>query len=560
LFKLFYCVIAMLDLWYKNAIIYCLDVETYMDGNGDGIGDFIGLTNRLSYIAGLGVTCIWLMPFYPSPNKDNGYDVSDYYNVDPRMGTLGDFVEFARQAQERGIRIIVDLVVNHSSDQHPWFKSAAQDQDSPYRNYYLWSKEEPEDMKEGGVMFPGLQDATWTYHPEADAYYAHRFYDHQADLNITNPEVRAEIQKIMGFWLALGVSGFRIDAAPHLVELRNADNLCEQVDDPYVYVDEMRAFLSWRRGDAILLAEANEPPEDLPKYFQEGDRMQMLFNFWSNQHLFLALARESAAPLIQSLQDLPPVPVVGQWANFVRNHDELTLDKLSDDQQNEIAAAMAPDRATMWVFDRGIRRRFAPMVEGDPQRLKLVYSLLLTLPGTPVINYGEELGMGDDLTLEERKPARTPMQWSTAPNGGFSTAPADQLVLPVISSGQYGYQTLNVTAQERDPDSFLNWIERAIRLRKEHPVFGWGEWKILETNQPSVFAHRCQWQGQAVIAVHNLSPARCQATLELKTDVGQCLIDLFQDLPSGRIDRPSHALELPGYGYRWFQIDAAPHQ
>lgn len=411
----------MLDLWYKNAILYCIDVETYKDANGDGVGDFEGLTQRLDYIAGLGITCIWLLPFYPTPNKDNGYDVMDYYNVDTRLGTLGDFVEFTRQANDRGIRVIVDLVINHTSDQHPWFQAACKDENSKYRNYYVWSKEKPEDADEG-IVFPGYQKSTWTYNPEAGAYYFHRFYDHQADLNITNPQVREEIQKIMGFWLALGVSGFRVDAAQFLIEVR--DNQAQlDVESPYHYLKEIRNFLSWRRGDAILLAEANVSLEELPKYFGDGDKMQMLFNFIVNQNLFLALAREKATPLVEALKAMPAIPETGQWGHFIRNHDELSLDKLSDAQQNEIADAFAPDKEQMWIFDRGIRRRFAPMVDSDPRRLRLAYSLVLTLPGTPVINYGEELGMGDDLSLEERNSARTPMQWSSQPNGEFSPAP-----------------------------------------------------------------------------------------------------------------------------------------
>lgn len=551
----------MLDLWYKNAVIYCLDVETYMDGNGDGVGDFLGLTQRMDYLTGLGVTCIWLMPFYPTPNKDNGYDVKDYYNVDPRLGSPGDFVEFTRRAEERGIRVIVDLVVNHTSDQHPWFQEAVKNRDSKYWNYYLWSQEKPENIDEG-VIFPGWQETTWTYHEEAGAYYAHRFYDHQADLNITNPEVREEIDKIMGFWLALGVSGFRIDAAPYLVEMRQADNLFGQVDDPYIYIDKMRDFLSWRRGDAILLAEANETVDNLPNYFGSGDRMQMLFNFWGNQHLYLALARQEAAPLAQAFKDLPSIPPTGQWANFVRNHDELSLDKLSNEEQDEIAAAFAPDRERMWIFNRGIRRRFAPMVNGDLQRLKLTYSLLLTLPGTPVINYGEELGLGDNLSLKERNPARTPMQWSNAPNGGFSTAPPENLILPVVSEGQYSYKNVNVANQRCEPDSLLNWMERAIRLRKETPELGWGKWQILETRHPSVFAHRCEWRGNVTVAVHNLSAASCKATLKLDAeDVGNCLIDLFRNQPNEALDSIGSAdyeLELSGYDYRWLKVSDRP--
>ena len=542
----------MLDLWYKNAVLYCTDVETYMDANGDGVGDFEGLTQRLDYIAGLGITCIWLMPFYPTPNKDNGYDVMDYYNVDPRLGTLGDFVEFTRQAYERGIRIIVDLVINHTSDQHPWFQAACKDENSKYRNYYVWSKEKPEDIEEG-IVFPGFQKSTWTYNEEAGAYYAHRFYDHQADLNLTNPQVRQEIQKVMGFWLALGVSGFRLDAAQFLIEIR--ENKTQfNVDSLYIYLKEIRDFLSWRRGDAILLAEVNVSVDELLPYFGNGDKMQMLFNFFVNQHLFLALAQEKAAPLVEALKSLPNIPEIGQWANFIRNHDELTLDKLSDAQQDEIAAALAPDREQMWIFDRGIRRRFAPMVDGDPRRLRLAYSLMLTLPGTPVINYGEELGMGDDLSLEERNPARTPMQWSSEANAGFSTAPPEQLVLPVVKEGKYSYKHLNVLEQRRDPKSLLNWMERAIRMRKECPEFGWGKYQIISADNPCIFSHRCEWHSGVVIAVHNLAREACTVTLELEEGDGERLIDLLGDQPYEAIDGTSHNIQLEGYGYRWFRV------
>ncbi|NMG09725.1 alpha-amylase family protein [Brasilonema sp. UFV-L1] len=542
----------MLDLWYKNAVIYCIDVETYMDASGDGIGDFEGLTQRLDYIAGLGITCVWLMPFYPTPNKDNGYDVMDYYNVDPRLGTLGDFVEFTRQAQERGIRIIVDLVINHTSDQHPWFQAACKDENSKYRNYYVWSKEKPEDIEEG-IVFPGFQKSTWTYSEETGAYYAHRFYDHQADLNITNPQVRQEIQKVIGFWLALGVSGFRVDAAEFLIEIRGNKTQLD-VESPYLYLKEIRDFLSWRRGDAILLAEVNVPADELLPYFGDGDKMQMLFNFIVNQHLFVALAQEKATPLIEALKSLPNIPEIGQWVNFIRNHDELTLNQLSDTQQEEIAAALAPNKEKMWIFDRGIRRRFAPMVDGDPRRLRLAYSLMLTLPGTPVINYGEELGMGDDLSLEERNPARTPMQWSSEANAGFSTASFNQLVLPVVKEEKYSYKHLNVLDQRRDPKSLLNWMERAIRMRKECPEFGWGKYEIINTDNPCIFAHRCEWHSGVVIAVHNLAQEACTVKLELEEGDGERLIDLLGDQPYEAIEGTLHNVQLEGYGYRWFRV------
>lgn len=542
----------MIDLWYKNAIIYCLDVEVYMDGNGDGIGDFIGLIKRLDYIAGLGITCIWLMPFYPSPNLDNGYDITDYYSVDPRLGTLGDFVEMTRQANHRGIRVIVDLVINHTSVDHPWFQAACQDKHSKYRDFYVWSEEKPKDAKDG-IIFPGYQESTWTYRQEAGAYYFHRFYEHQADLNIANPEVREELFKIMGFWLQLGVAGFRVDAVPFLIELKGIE---EQADtkDPYFYLKEIRNFLSWRRGDAIVLAEVNEPMEKIPEYFGDGDKMQMLFSFMGNQHLMLALATEEAAPLMDGLKAQPNPPNICQWAYFIRNHDELTLDKLSTAQQEEILTKFGQDKEQVWIYDRGIRRRFPPLVGNDPHRIRLAYSLMLTLPGTPVLFYGEEIGMGDDLSIEERNSIRTPMQWDAEQNGGFSTAPSERLVRPVISDEQYGYQQLNAIAQRRDPSSLLNWMERAIRMRKECPEFGWGSWELIETDNSAIFAHRCQWQSRRVIAVHNLSKTPCTATLKLSEDDKSCLTDLLEDQSYEPIKQGSFEIQLEGYGYRWFRV------
>jgi maltose alpha-D-glucosyltransferase/alpha-amylase len=542
----------MIDLWYKGAVIYCLDVEVYMDGNGDGVGDFLGLIDRLDYIAGLGANCIWLMPFYPTPNRDNGYDITDYYNVDPRLGTLGDFVEFTRQAQHRGLRVIVDLVVNHTSTDHPWFQASCKDKNSKYRDYYVWAEEKPENAEEG-VIFPGYQDSTWTYNEEAGAYYFHRFYDHQADLNVANPEVRQEIYKIMGFWLQLGVSGFRVDAVPFLIELEGIKDTAE-AKDPLLFLKEIRNFLSWRRGDAIVLAEVNESMDKIADYFGDGDRMQLLFSFMGNQTLTLALAREEAAPLVNGLKTQPQPPDIGQWAYFVRNHDELTLDKLSDEEQNEVLQRFNQDKEQVWIYDRGLRRRFPPLVDNDPRRVRLAYSLMLTLPGTPVLFYGEEIGMGDDLSLEERHAIRTPMQWSDRQNGGFSTASPDELVRSVIDKEPYGYQTLNVIAQRRNPESLLNWMERAIRMRKECPEFGWGTWEIIDTDNPAVFAHCCQWKDGTVIALHNLSRDSCVVTLKLDEDKATCLTDLLEDQPYEAIQEGSHEIELEGYGYRWFRV------
>ena len=343
----------MIDLWYKNAVIYCLDVDTYMDGNGDGIGDFGGLTSRLDYLAGIGVTCLWLLPFYPSPDRDNGYDITDFYNVAPQLGTLGDFVDFTHQASERGIRIIIDLVINHTSDQHPWFKAACADPESPFREFYVWSKTKPKDAQ-SGMVFPGVQTTTWTRNAQAKAYYFHRFYEHQPDLNIANPAVREEMQRIMGFWLQLGVSGFRMDAAPFVIEQKGVKD--PLFKDPLAYLTEMRTFLSWRRADAIILAEANLEPQAVTGYFGDDNRLHMMFNFWLNQHLFLAQATQSAEPIYRAFKDLPALPSLGQWANFLRNHDEIDLGRLSDEERQAVYADMGPD-PSMQLYDRGIRRR-----------------------------------------------------------------------------------------------------------------------------------------------------------------------------------------------------------
>ena len=542
----------MRDLWYKDAIIYSLDVDTFMDGNGDGIGDFVGLTRQLAYLEGLGVTCLWLLPFYPTPDRDNGYDVIDYYSVDRRLGTLGDFVEFMHQARERGMRVLIDLVVNHTSDQHPWFQEARRDPESPYRDYYVWSETKPDDAHEQ-VIFPGVQETIWSYDEAAGAYYLHRFYHHQPDLNIANPAVREEICKIMGFWLELGVAGFRVDAAPFLIELQGIDGTDDT--DPYQYLREFRDFLSWRRGDAILLAEANVAMDEVPAYFGNGTKLHMLFNFLVNQHLFLALVCQQTAPLLESLQALPQIPPDGQWANFLRNHDELDLGRLSQEQRHHVFQALAPE-AHMQLYGRGIRRRLAPMFAGDLRRLKLAYSLMLTLPGTPVLWYGEEIGMGEDLSLEERASVRTPMQWADAPNGGFSPAAPEALIRPVIDTRPYGYQCVNVADLRRDADSLLNWLERAIRTRKESPEFGWGACTVLATQDPAVFAHSCQWRDGTVIAVHNLSDEPRTIALDLSDLQISRLIDVLGDCQYEPVARNTHHIKLEKYGYRWLRVCA----
>ncbi|MBX9584971.1 MAG: alpha-amylase family protein [Gemmataceae bacterium] len=539
----------MTDLWYKDAVLYELDVKTYQDGNGDGVGDFRGLLQRLPYLAGLGVTCLWLQPFYPSPNKDDGYDVADYYGVDPRLGTLGDFAEFMHHARERGMRVIADLVVNHTSDQHPWFREARKGGHSPYRDYYIWSKDKPRDTK-SGITFPPAQDSVWTYDESAEAYYYHQFYDHQPDLNIANPAVREEVCKVMGFWLDLGLSGFRLDAAPFLC----GKPMPRAVKCPDVYENlaEFREFLSWRRGDAIFLAEANVPADEVLDYFGPGLQIHMLFSFLRNQYLFLALARGDAEPLVRCLEKLPGHPARGQWANFLRNHDELDLGALSDGERREVYAAFAPEEG-MRAYGRGIRRRLAPMLQGDRRRLELAYSLLFSLPGTPMLRSGDEIGMGEDLSRPERLSVRTPMQWSAEENGGFSTAPPEKLIRPVVSGGDYGYQRVNVATQQRDPGSLLNWMARLIHVRKQCPEIGQGEYKLLKSAPPSVFAHRCEWENGAVLVMHNLADKPAAARADLDERAGEYLVELFGDKNGERVSR-TREIDIPGYGSRWFRL------
>jgi trehalose synthase len=539
---------AAYDLWWKNAVIYCLDVELFADGNGDGCGDFPGLTGKVDYLAGLGVTCIWLMPFYPTPNKDNGYDISDFYGVDPRLGTLGDLVEFLRAARERGIRVIADLVVNHTSDQHPWFQSARADERSPFRDFYVWADTRPDGPK--GVVFPDAEDSNWDYDEVAGKWFLHRFYSHMPDLNIANPRVRDEINKIVGYWLELGLSGFRVDAAPFVIELTGTE--AERGQDPHDFLVNLRAFLNRRRGDAILLAEANLPPEDQRRFFGDegGDEMHMLFNFVLNQHVFLALVRQDPAPIIKALRELPQVPETNQWANFVKNHDELTLDKLSDGEREEVFAALAPD-PDMRSFGRGIRRRVPPMLDGDRDRMELLYSLLFTLPGSPVLLYGEEVGLGDDQRVPGRGAVRVAMQWAPGPGAGFTTG---EPAVPLVTDGPFGPEKVNVATERRDPQSLLNWMERAIRARKELPELGWGAWRVLDTDQPAVLAHRCDWQGRGVLVLHNLGPDQLEVAVDLGDDVeaGQPMADLLGDHHGpGTTGEP---LALPGFGYRWLRL------
>jgi maltose alpha-D-glucosyltransferase / alpha-amylase len=533
------------DLWFKNAVVYSLDVETFLDGNGDGCGDFEGLGRRLDYLDSLGVDVLWLAPFQVSPNRDNGYDISDHYGVDPRLGTLGDFVEFVHEAGSRGIRVLIDLVVNHTSDRHRWFREARADPASRYRDWYVWSKQRPKSWR-SGMVFPGVQQATWTRDREAREYYFHRFYAFQPDLNMEEPRVREEVRRIMGFWLQTGVAGFRVDAVPFVLEEPPRGRRPPALH--FEYLREFRELLQWRVGDAVLLGEANVPPGEALAYFAGGDGLHMMFDFWVNQHLFYALAAGDARPLAQALRVTGRIPPLSQWAQFLRNHDELDLGRLEPEQRELVFDRFAP-QPRMRLYGRGIRRRLAPML-GDRRLLELAYSLMFSLPGTPVLRYGEEIGMGDNLRLKEREAIRTPMQWSTAANGGFSTAEAP--VRPVNSGGLYGFESVNVEQQRRDPSSLLLWITRMIRLRKECPEVGWGSWRLVATRSPHVLALLYEWRGNVLLCVHNLRPEA--GRVRLRVD-GERLANLLED-EELRPERGAFTVDLDAYGYRWYRVGA----
>jgi maltose alpha-D-glucosyltransferase/alpha-amylase len=522
-----------------------------MDANGDGVGDFKGLLRRLDYLHGLGITTIWLMPFQPSPGRDDGYDIADYYGVNPRYGTLGDFVQFAHGCHQRGIRVIIDLVVNHTSDAHPWFREARGSKDSPYRDWYVWADKKPPNANKGTV-FPGVQKSTWSYDKEAKAWYFHRFFDFQPDLNTSNPQVQAEILNIMGFWIQLGVSGFRMDAVPFVIATKGAKvrNPVEQYD----MLRSFREFLQWRQGDAIILGEANVLPQTDMEYFgKEGERIQMMFNFHVNQHLFYAMASADCRPLAAALKATKSRPAAAQWGMFLRNHDELDLGRLTKAQRDLVFKEFGRDKS-MQLYDRGIRRRLAPMLGGDRRRLELAYSLMFTLPGTPVIRYGDEIGMGDNLELPERNCARTPMQWSNEPHAGFTTAKKSSP--RVIDEGPYGFEHVNVAKQRRDPNSMLNWTERIIRMRKEVPEIGWGDFTVIATRDPAVLIIRYDWRNNSVLFVHNLDekPREVAFTVGLPGEAAKLLVNLLSEDHSQADERGKHALLLEAYGYRWYRV------
>jgi maltose alpha-D-glucosyltransferase/alpha-amylase len=546
------------DRWYEKAVVYCLDVDTFQDSDGDGIGDIQGLIGRLDYLARLGVTCLWLHPIHPSPNRDDGYDATDFYGIDPRIGSIGDFAELLHEAANLGIKVIIDIVVNHTSDQHPWFQSARSDPDSPYRDWYVWSETAPADRKQG-MVFPGEQDETWSFDRTAKLWYYHRFYKFQPDLNFANPAVREEIKRVLAFWIQLGVAGFRMDAVPFIIELTEPGNPDSPKD--LEFLTEMRQHVSWRRGDAVLLAEANVEPENLVQYFGDAggsaNRIHMLFDFMLNGRLVLALARQDPEPIAEALRETPALPAGGQWATFLRNHDEIDLSRLTNEQRSQVYEQFGPDE-DMRLYNRGIRRRLAPMLGNDRRRLELAYALQFALRGTPVLRYGEEIGMGEDLSLPGRQAIRTPMQWSNLPNGGFSSADAKQLVRPVVTGGEFGYETVNVTAQRHDPKSLLAWFERMIRTLKESPEVGSGSCSYLDLPVPrGVLVHRADDDTGTMVFVHNLGEE--PGTVDLSSLVAEAEFpnDVLADQEYGELGK-FDAVAIGRYGYRWIRLRRRP--
>lgn len=537
------------DLWWRTSVIYCLDVETFQDSDGDGIGDLEGLSNRIDYLADLGVTCLWLMPFQPTRDLDDGYDITDYYGVDRRLGDLGHVVELLRIAHGRGLRVIIDLVVNHTSDRHPWFQSALRSVDSPYRDYYVWRDRPP--RKSQPTIFPGEESSVWEKDEKSGQYYLHSFYRHQPDLNLGNPAVRAEIARVIGFWTQLGVDGFRIDAVPFLI---GAPGAADETD-PHAFLCELRRFAGRRKGDIALLGEVALPHEAQLEYFGKSDtELDLQFDFASNQAIFLSLVRGDARPLAELLQNRPEVDVRQGWAMFLRNHDELTLDLLGTDERDEIFAALAPDEEQR-IYGRGIVRRLAPMLNGDPRRLRMAYSLLFALPGTPVLFYGEEIGMGELPGLQDRDAVRTPMQWEPGQGGGFSTASRSRLPSP-ITGGGYGPDHVNVHDQVRDPDSLLSFIGLLISRYRTAPEIAWGALTVLDIGESRALAHLLAADGATFFALHNFSDEPLRITVDSRTVGGSQLTDLLYAGPSVSAERGRFEIDLEAYGFRWFRVSA----
>jgi maltose alpha-D-glucosyltransferase/alpha-amylase len=545
-------VISNDPLWYKDAVYYEVFVRAFADSNGDGIGDLRGLTGKLDYLKKLGVDCVWLLPIYPSPLRDDGYDVADFYRIHPDYGTVKDFRTLVDEAHLRGLRVIADLVPNHTSDQCTWFQASrdpAHPEHEKYRDWYVWS---PTDTRYAGtrIIFLDTEPSNWTWDPLRGEYYWHRFFYHQPDLNYDNPAVQEEMLQVIGFWLKLGIDGFRVDAVPYLYE-REGTN-CENLPETHAYLKRMRAFVDKVAPGKMLLSEANQWPEDVRPYLGDGDEFHMNFHFPLMPRIFLALARADRAPILEILARTPPIPETCQWATFLRCHDELTLEMVTEEERQFLWDFYAPEPRMR--LNLGIRRRLAPLLANDRDRIELANSLLFTLPGAPVVYYGDEIGMGDDIWLDDRDGVRTPMQWTDGPNAGFSDADAEDLYCEPIDDDVYGYQRVNVAAQRADSGSLWRRMQQMIATRKKHAALARGEVRFLEVENRAVLAFARGHGAETVLAIHNLSAERAEIELDLAAHAGCAPEDLLDGQGLAPVGQAPYPLTLERYGYRWLRL------
>jgi maltose alpha-D-glucosyltransferase / alpha-amylase len=537
-------------LWYKKAIIYELPVKSFYDSNGDGVGDFPGLIEKLDYVQALGVTCIWVLPFFPSPLRDDGYDIADYRSIHPSYGTLDDFKRFLAAAHDRGLHVIIELVINHTSDQHAWFQRARQaPPGSVERDYYVWSDSD-EKFKDTRIIFVDTERSNWTWDPVAKAYYWHRFFHHQPDLNFDSPAVLKEVLSIMDFWLALGVDGFRLDAIPYLIERDGTS--CENLPETHSVIQAIRQHIDERWPNRMLLAEANQWPADVRAYFGDANECHMAYHFPLMPRMFMGLHLEDRLPIVDILKQTPPIPDTCQWALFLRNHDELTLEMVTSDERDYMYLAYSADpRARINV---GIRRRLAPLMGNNPRRIELMNSLLLSLPGTPIVYYGDELGMGDNMYLGDRNGVRTPMQWTGDRNAGFSRGDPARLYSPVIMDAIYGYQAVNVEAQQMDSSSMLQWTRNLIGLRKLFDAFGMGSLEMLEPTNRKVFAYVRRYRNDVILCVANLARSVQPVELDLSAHAGAVPVEMLGYTEFPVIGTSPYMLTLGPYGFYWFEL------
>lgn len=534
--------------WFKEAIVYSFDIRGFKDGNMDGLGDIKGLLAKFDHLVALGVNCIWMTPFYCSNHRDDGYDVTDYYQIDPKLGDFDDFDSLVKKAKSHGVKVILDLVINHTSTEHPWFKKAVEQPDSMYYDYYIWKKKKPKNDKED-VVFKTIEDSNWAYQPDVSAYFYHTFYKHQPDLNIVNPRVQEEILKIIDFWMKKDIDGFRLDAVPHV--LRNKGD-SRFKGDPFDLLNTWTKAARKHNKQAVLIGEVDVEPEDYPKFY-EAKKLTGIFNFYLNNYCFLALADEKAAPLISALGRLPE-PDKRHYLNFLRNHDELDLERLTEEERQRVYDKFAPE-PSMIIYDRGIRRRLPPMVQNNQAQIRLAFSVLTTLPGVPVIRYGEEIGMGDDLNLPERKSVRTAMQWSSGRNGGFSDVVPQALGYPLIQQGQFSYERVNVEAQEADGASLLNVVKAMLRIRKsEAAFFAHGHFSVLEAGHDAVLAYQYQIEDRRIIVLHNFSGEHVKTDIRLSAMPTETITPLLENGGQLTVSDKQITAGLPAYAYCWFKV------